>query len=824
MKKVALALACVLGLNFGMLVLGNPIALAATSTPTPAWGAPIQIVPTGTYNNIVEGITCPTVIFCVALDASGNAYFYNGTSWSKPTQVDSIVNGNGNTFTGISCPSTTFCAAIDSAGYSVTYNGTSWSAPQLLTGTGTINSGTGEVSLMSVSCPTATFCAAVDYSGNAILSTNGTSWQAPLAIDNHFLTGVSCTSTTFCMAVDGQGNVITYNGSTWSTPQNVDPFTSSDIGDLNAVSCTSSTFCMAVDRSGYALSYNGSTWSAPVLIVPDNSIIASVTCSGTTLCVAGIDAATASSYVGDVVMFAPPYPYASATWGSPTHIDSTSQSSGDIGDASCTTTAFCVAGDGNGNVFLYASAVSPLTSATCPLAGNGTVGVAFSAGACTATGGTTPYTWSITGPSLPDGLTINSGTGAITGTPTPMSVGVYNFSIEVTDSSQPVQTKLVPDSITITAPTGGLTIPTFSPPAGTVGVGYAYTLTASGGKAPYTFLVSAGSLPAGLTLNSATGVVSGTPTTTGNSTFTVKVTDSSSPVETVTAGISIIISSAPSGPGYWMLDSRGDVYAFGSSATAYGQANNLGAPAAAMVATPNGGGYWVVSTTGVVDSFGNAGTYTLSGTANSSVVAIASTIDGKGYWVATASGQVLTAGDAGNFGSPAQSSLTLAKGIVSMTVTSDGQGYWLLGGDGGVFSYGDASFLGSSGQIIASKPAGGANSFVPNKPINGMVATAGGQGYWMVASDGGVFAFGNAGFLGSAGQISPAQAAGGSNAFIPTNPIVGMVPTSDGKGYWMVATDGGVFAFGDAGFVGSCPTQGSVCNGDPNPIIGFSPV
>ena len=94
MKKVALALACVLGLNFGMLVLGNPIALAATSTPTPAWGAPIQIVPTGTYNNIVEGITCPTVIFCVALDASGNAYFYNGTSWSKPTQVDSIVNGH----------------------------------------------------------------------------------------------------------------------------------------------------------------------------------------------------------------------------------------------------------------------------------------------------------------------------------------------------------------------------------------------------------------------------------------------------------------------------------------------------------------------------------------------------------------------------------------------------------------------------------------------------------------------------------------------------------------------------------------------------------
>ncbi|HEV7864575.1 MAG TPA: hypothetical protein VGR20_17845, partial [Acidimicrobiia bacterium] len=65
------------------------------------------------------------------------------------------------------------------------------------------------------------------------------------------------------------------------------------------------------------------------------------------------------------------------------------------------------------------------------------------------------------------------------------------------------------------------------------------------------------------------------------------------------------------------------------------------------------------------------------------------------------------------------------------------------------------------------------------------------SGYWMVASDGGVFSYGTAQFLGSTGAIRLNQ------------PIVGMAATPSGNGYWMVATDGGVFSFGDAGFFGS---------------------
>ena len=73
-----------------------------------------------------------------------------------------------------------------------------------------------------------------------------------------------------------------------------------------------------------------------------------------------------------------------------------------------------------------------------------------------------------------------------------------------------------------------------------------------------------------------------------------------------------------------------------------------------------------------------------------------------------------------------------------------------------------------------------------NKPIVGMAATPDGNGYWVVASDGGIFTFGDATFYGSMGGQ-------------PLNkPIVGMAATPDGAGYWVVASDGGIFAFGDA--------------------------
>jgi hypothetical protein len=122
-------------------------------------------------------------------------------------------------------------------------------------------------------------------------------------------------------------------------------------------------------------------------------------------------------------------------------------------------------------------------------------------------------------------------------------------------------------------------------------------------------------------------------------------------------------------------------------------------------------------------------------------------------------------------------------------------GYWLVGSDGGIFTFGSAQFYGSTGSLHLQRP------------VVGIVPTADRGGYWLDASDGGVFAFGDAGFYGSIPGLGLHPAGSGLPNSINA-PIVGMVPSADGGGYFMVASDGGVFAFGDARFEGSCPGIG----------------
>jgi hypothetical protein len=87
-----------------------------------------------------------------------------------------------------------------------------------------------------------------------------------------------------------------------------------------------------------------------------------------------------------------------------------------------------------------------------------------------------------------------------------------------------------------------------------------------------------------------------------------------------------------------------------------------------------------------------------------------------------------------------------------------------------------------------------------------MAATPDGKGYWLVAADGGIFTFGDARFFGSTGGISLNE------------PITGMAATPDGDGYWLVAADGGIFTFGDARYFGSWANQNL-----PDPAIGILP-
>jgi hypothetical protein len=130
---------------------------------------------------------------------------------------------------------------------------------------------------------------------------------------------------------------------------------------------------------------------------------------------------------------------------------------------------------------------------------------------------------------------------------------------------------------------------------------------------------------------------------------------------------------------------------------------------------------------------------------------------------------------------------------VGIAAAKNDDGYWTVTNGGGVLAYGNATFHGSaSGLKLVS-------------PIVGIAATSDGAGYWLVASDGGIFAYGTAKFYGSMGGK-------------PLNkPIVGMVATPSDKGYWLVASDGGVFAYGDAKFYGSM--GGKPLN---RPVVGIS--
>jgi uncharacterized protein (DUF1501 family) len=144
------------------------------------------------------------------------------------------------------------------------------------------------------------------------------------------------------------------------------------------------------------------------------------------------------------------------------------------------------------------------------------------------------------------------------------------------------------------------------------------------------------------------------------------------------------------------------------------------------------------------------------------------------YRIVTAAGAVSSYGGATSYGStPSQ------QNISALAVTPDQQGYWVASNDGGLFAYGDAPFHGSAAGLKL------------NAPIVGMAATATGNGYWLLGRDGGIFSYGDAAFYGSTGGMKLNQ------------PVVGMAATPTGKGYWLVASDGGIFAYGDALFYGS---------------------
>lgn len=194
------------------------------------------------------------------------------------------------------------------------------------------------------------------------------------------------------------------------------------------------------------------------------------------------------------------------------------------------------------------SAPPPLSITSSGALLGATVNTAYSTSIVTS-GGVPPFTWSKTSGNFPPGLTFNTTSGQISGTPT--MAGVFQFTLQVIDSAIPAQTATTPAplSITVSAPAPLQVTPSVLP-GGTVATPYSTSVQATGGVQPYTWSVASGQLPAGLSLNPGSGEITGTPILVSGTpvSFTLGVKDSQTVPATASRAFSISIAAGTANP------------------------------------------------------------------------------------------------------------------------------------------------------------------------------------------------------------------------------------------------------------------------------------
>lgn len=290
----------------------------------------------GGYQTILDSLSCRGTTFCMAVEYSGEAFQFDGTSWRSAGHVSP---NQDQSFNEVSCASARWCMAtsdddnsIASIDLAATWVAGTWSAATVF-----------DAFLYSLSCASASFCAVTGYAGYYTDATvasvfNGSTWSMPVAVDwgtTEQGASVSCPAVNFCVLADDAGDVMSYNGTTWSAPQKIDPNASPNQAGLQKVSCPAANFCLALDSQGNAYTYQNGTWSAPTPIGAANS--RAVACASPAFCVVG-DGQQAITY-------------ANGTWSAPVPVPGLAS----IDSLACPSESFCLAG---GEVGVYPGAGS----------------------------------------------------------------------------------------------------------------------------------------------------------------------------------------------------------------------------------------------------------------------------------------------------------------------------------------------------------------------------------------------------------------------------------------------------------------------------------
>ena len=407
----------------------------------------------------------------------------------------------------------------------------------------------------------------------------------------------------------------------------------------------------------------------------------------------------------------------------------------------------------------------------------GAVGSAYSQ-VVSATGGTGGYTFSVSAGSLGAGLTLNASTGLISGTPT--TSGTRSFTIRARDSSGATGTRAY--SVIINA---AIVVNPATLPAGTTGTSYSQTITATGGNGTYTFAISVGSLPAGLTLNASSGALAGTPTTAGTSSFTVRATDSNGAsgvrAYTVTIAVAPIVVNPASLPGGTVGSAYSQTvsatggsggFSYSISAGALPAGLTLNASSGVISGTPSAAAAssFTVRATDGMGAFGTRA-YTVTIAAAPIVVNPASLPTAT---VGTAYSQTVSAtGGTGSYtysvsaGTlPAGLTLNAASGVISGTPTTAGASSFTIRATDGSGAFGSRAYSVTTSAAVTVNPAALPNGTV-GSGYTQTVTASGGNGSYTFGISAGALPTGLS-LNASTGAITGTPSIGGASSFTIT--------------------------------------------------------